>query len=480
MIQFDARLRRAFRAHTIALMLLAQPALIGLGPRPASAAPPANDNFLNAAVIGPAALPYTATEVITEATTEGGEPFPCAYSYQSVWFKFTPSHDGWLAAGGSGTFAGVSAYADSGGGGFFTLAFLACSNSGPGGQAQFLGHAGSTYYLQALAQCCFVSGSLTVTLQEVPAPAPHADFYFYPGDPSVYDLVQYYDQSYDPGGQPIQSRMYEFGDGTRDSTCCPQHRFAADGDYSVKLTITTLDGRSASVTHPISVRTHDVAISDFKVPQSASVGQSRSITVSVTNTRYPEMVHIELQRSTPGPFFGFVTIGTSDQLVQVRGKNRSTDFQFTYTFTPDDGAIGKVTFRASAALQGSRDALAADNEAISPPVRVNKGIIAMAPGTEVFDGTSDDTSEPLRILANPARAGADLSIRLALPEAGRANVQVLDLAGRVVTSRDLGSLAAGVHDARVAWQTRPTPGIYWVRFTLSGHVPHTVRVAVLD
>jgi hypothetical protein len=325
-----------------------------------------------------------------------------------------------------------------------------------------------------------VSGSLTLTLREVAAPAPHADFYFYPNDPSTFDMVQFYDQSYDPGGQPIQSRVYDFGDGTRDSTYCPQHRFAADGDYSVQLTITTLDGRSAFATHPISVRTHDVAISDFKVPQSASVGQSKSITVSVGSTRYSEMVHVELQKSAAGPFFNFVTIGTSDQLVLARGGHRSTDFHFSYTFTPDDGTLGKVTFRALATLQGARDAFGADNEAISPPVRVNKGIIAMAPGTEVFDSGSADMSEPLRILSNPARAGADLSIRLALPEAGEASVQVLDIAGRVVTSRDLGSLAAGVHDARVAWQTRPTPGIYWVRFTQPGHAPHTVHVAVLD
>jgi hypothetical protein len=145
MIQPAARLRRKSHAYAIALALLALSALTGLGPRAANAAPPANDNFLNAASINPAALPFSGTVDITEATIEGGEPFPCAFSYQTVWFKFTPSHDSWLAAGGSGTFANVSAYADSGGGGFFTLSFLACSSSGPSGQAQFLGHAGSTY-----------------------------------------------------------------------------------------------------------------------------------------------------------------------------------------------------------------------------------------------------------------------------------------------------------------------------------------------
>src|SRR5262249_33975377 len=133
-------------------------------------------------------------------------------------------------------------------------------------------------------------------------------------------------------------------------------RFPADGDYVVTLTATTADGRSGTASQTIHVRTHDVAVSGFKVPQSASVGQTKPITVSIKNTRYPETVQVELAKSEPG-FFGFRTIGLLTQLVVPKGGNKSTDFDFSYTFTPEDAAIGKVTFRASAQLTEANDAL---------------------------------------------------------------------------------------------------------------------------
>jgi hypothetical protein len=57
--------------------------------------------------------------------------------------------------------------------------------------------------------------------------------------------------------------------------------------------------------------------------------------------------------------------------VPVRQANRTTAFSFDYTFTSDDWSIGKVTFWAVAWLQNARDALPADNEAISAPTKVN-------------------------------------------------------------------------------------------------------------
>jgi len=64
-------------------------------------------------------------------------------------------------------------------------------------------------------------------------------------------------------------------------------------------------------------------------------------------------------------------IGSLRQVVPVRGGNRTTVFAFSYTFTSADAALGKVTFKAVANLQNARDALPADNEAISPPTKVS-------------------------------------------------------------------------------------------------------------
>src|SRR5262249_41835902 len=102
------------------------------------------------------------------------------------------------------------------------------------------------------------------------------------------------------------------------------------------------------------------------------------------------------------------------------------------------------------------------------------------PELEVNSAAGGAEFGPVGVSPNPARAGADLAIRLALPEAGEASVQVLDVAGRVMASRDLGRLDAGVHAARVAWRQRPAPGIYWVRIAQSGQVSRTLRVAVLE
>jgi hypothetical protein len=115
------------------------------------------------------------------------------------------------------------------------------------------------------------------------------------------------------------------------------------------------------------VRTHDVSIAKMSVPQSASAGQNRSIVVGLSNRRYAETVRIDLFRSTAT---GFVQFASSTQSVPVRSGNKTSDFAFNYTFTEDDKAVGKVTFRAVATIVGARDALPADNEGISLPTKV--------------------------------------------------------------------------------------------------------------
>jgi hypothetical protein len=259
------------------------------------------------------------------------------------------------------------------------------------------------------------------------------------------------------------------------------HHFTADGDYVVTLTVTTADGRSGSGSTTVHVRTHDVAVSGFKVPQSASAGQTKQITVSIKNTRYPETVQVELSKSVPGPFFGFQTIGTLTQLVLPKGGNKSTDFSFSYTFTPDDAVIGKVTLRASAQLTTASDALPGDNIAISDLIRVNgPSGRASAAGLEVNATAGDIEFGPQAVTPNPVRAGSDLGVRLGMPEAGEVTVEALDLAGRIVASSPLGVLDAGVHDVRLVWHEHPAPGIYWVRATQAGRASRAVRVAVID
>ena len=203
---------------------------------------------------------------------------------------------------------------------------------------------------------------------DINTPPPSADFYPNPDNPSSYDSIYFENRSQDPACYYCgMSAYWDFGDGTTSTDWSPSHQYAAEGDYTVSLTVTTQDGRTASTTRTLQVRTHDVAITRFTVPQSAKAGQTRSVTVDINNTRYPEQVEVQLFKSTPG---GWQWVGTLQQYVPVRPSNRTTRFEFSYTFTAEDALLGRINFRAVATIVNARDALPANNEAISLPTKV--------------------------------------------------------------------------------------------------------------
>src|SRR5438128_1801716 len=325
-----------------------------------------NDAFANATVIS--ALPFSDAVDITAATTEAGEPTTpsCAAPYggigSSAWYRFTPAETGSISANAfnSGFSTVVAAYT---GTSVTGLTEVGCGVFG--NRSAFRALANTTYYFQ-VGGLFGQTGSLQFHLEVTPPPV--ANFGFFPFDASTFDVVQFFDQSFDPGGVGFAPQAWTFGDGTT-GTGNPTHRFAADGDYSVQLTVTTLDGRTAVAAQPVHVRTHDVAVTKFATPNAASSGQTRRIVVSVNSKRYTESVQVQLFSSVPG---GFQQFGSLTQSVPMNPKNGTTDFAFSYTFTADDAQIGKVTFRAVAVISGARDALPADNEAIGPPTKVSR------------------------------------------------------------------------------------------------------------
>jgi hypothetical protein len=66
----------------------------------------------------------------------------------------------------------------------------------------------------------------------------------------------------------------------------------------------------------------------------------------------------------------WVRVGVLTQLVQARA-NRTTPFEFNYTFTPEDAQVGKVSFRAVSRIVNRRDAAPLDNEATGLPTKVH-------------------------------------------------------------------------------------------------------------
>jgi PKD domain len=322
--------------------------------------PPPNDNFVDATAIN--SLPFSDTANLLAATVEPNEPSLCNNTPTgTVWYSFTPSVSESVMATING--GAVAAYTGSS---LTNLTSQGCQFSNQ--PLTFHVNQGVTYNFQVGSFCC--SGLTQFQLQV--APPPVASFSFFPSDPSIFDTIQFQNTSFDPAFAGFSSAAWSFGDGTSATGLFPTHRYAADGDYTVRMTVTTVDGRTASASQVVHVHTDDVAITKFAVPQAASVGQTRSISVGISNARYPETVQVTLLKSMPGSFFNFQTVGTLTQSVPVLPGNRTTPFSFNYTFTHDDGVAGTVTFEVGADIIGARDANTANNTVIALPTTVNR------------------------------------------------------------------------------------------------------------
>lgn len=328
---------------------------------------PPNDEFAAAKPIQ--SLPYTDVVDLTWASSSVNDPQPsCVFgdSLSNVWYRFTtPATESVMVSvqGLSGLPVAVAAYTGTPG----NLVEVNCGSQFGGGAPTFRANAGTTYYFQAGSNFFDHQGDLSFHLDV--APPPEAAIAFSPSDPSAFDDVQFLDVSQDPAAVGVSAWAWDFGDGTHETGFAARHRFARDGSYTVRLSITTSDGRTASTTQVVQVRTHDVAIGRFQVPNTGQTGKTRRITVGVGTRRYAENVQVQLLRSTPT---GFEVVGTLNQAVPVGARNRTTEFAFTYTFTEEDARIGKVTFKTVATIQGARDALPADNELIAPSTRVTR------------------------------------------------------------------------------------------------------------
>jgi hypothetical protein len=370
-------MKRKILMAAVFVLALAVAVFVAEAPAPVLAAPdqgmmfesplaPPNDDFVDATVIP--GLPFSTYVDTGSATTETGEPNPsCAYGPigKTVWYRFTPTQTGSVTVNVSTSempWNPITAVYT--GSGLTSLSEVDCGMSYHSSSA-FKAYASTPYYIQVGG----INGSsdlLGVQVRVAPEPTAWIS-YFYPWEPSVYDDIYFYGSG-DPGAGRIESYTWDLGDGTIATGQSVQHRYAADGDYPVKFTVITNDGRTASASQQISVRTRDVAITKFSTPQTAKAGQTRQLSIGVVNKQETVEVSVNVYKSTP---YGFEFVGTSHQSVHARSGNRTTEFTLNYTFTNGDASIGKVTFKAHASILNGRDALPADNEAISSPTRVN-------------------------------------------------------------------------------------------------------------
>jgi hypothetical protein len=327
--------------------------------------PPANDDFADATPIS--TVPATAETRLGAATAEPGEPDPSCTTRTgspSAWFAFTaPRTESISLKEAGGDYDAILAVytGDSLGG----LTEVRCV---PYGLRVLTVTAGRTYHVQVVNPSPEAIPTV-VALAVAPSLKPYLNYS--PAGPSTLDTIAFAEQTYDEAGAEITRAEWDFGDGATATGRNVQHRFAADGDYSVRLSVTAADGRTGTVTRTVAVRTHDVRIAAFTVPTRGRTDQTKSITVAVGNQRLPENATVTLYKGGPG---GFVEIARATQYVPAR-PDRTVAFPFNYTFTPEDAAVGRVVFRAVVTLaEGVRDARTVDNEATAPATTVYAAI----------------------------------------------------------------------------------------------------------
>lgn len=82
-------------------------------------------------------------------------------------------------------------------------------------------------------------------------PKPEAEFTYSPSNPTVYDTIDFVDQSSDD--DYIASWSWDFGDGTTSTSQNPSHKYTQKGSHEVSLTVTDNDGAEGIKTHTIVV-----------------------------------------------------------------------------------------------------------------------------------------------------------------------------------------------------------------------------------
>ncbi|NOT33095.1 MAG: T9SS type A sorting domain-containing protein [Candidatus Eisenbacteria bacterium] len=180
---------------------------------------------------------------------------------------------------------------------------------------------------------------------------------------------------------------------------------------------------------------------------------------------------------------GQMTIAANGSYVgsSTASNGESGPISGTYSITPQ----GVVTRAGSSTIRGALDAgktvlVGTDIWATTSP-----GTTELLIATKMAIGaTSDVPSEAALSFAldpvrpNPSRAST-LTFRLALPGTAPAQLELLDVSGRRVAEREVGSLGAGRHTVALGAGLQLAPGVYMARLRAGSSV-RVARVVVLD
>ncbi len=172
--------------------------------------PPENDDFADAEVIS--VIPFSTSQSTVEATVEESDPDTCTGRYKSIWYVYTPSENTSLTISAN-TYdyysVTLSVYRLESEG----LVQLSCGSYYQVTTVQGM-TAGATYYVELMATISYpwqTYDGNNVSIDIYPTPLPEAYFSYWPGDPSIYDHIQFNNDSYDPAGIGFESCSWDFG-----------------------------------------------------------------------------------------------------------------------------------------------------------------------------------------------------------------------------------------------------------------------------
>ncbi|SFR29297.1 PKD domain-containing protein [Lentzea waywayandensis] len=295
----------------------------------------ANDDRASASVTG---FPATFEGDLRRASSEPDELRSACEpeAVQSVWYRYTADRARFVHLARTQNYGfTVSAFRAG------DLSEVDCASARVNNGAVFAVAAGESYLIRVAAEEAN-AGYFKMAFGNAPAIRPS---FSAPTDPSAYNDISFTPYAGDPLGMDLATGEIQFGDGTsapitgRDTI---KHRYAKDGEYNVRVTGSTKDGRSGTTERVLKVETHDVTLSGFSVPSTARAGETKRLKVSVgNNTRFDEEVTVRLEAESGD-------IGSLTQRVAAAGK---VEFPFAYTFTADDVARGTVTFKVAGNLR---------------------------------------------------------------------------------------------------------------------------------
>ncbi len=180
--------------------------------------------------------------------------------------------------------------------------------------------------------------SITVTNR----PPRVISFQFSPVPATDGDRVAFTSQAVDDDGTVV-NWLWDFGDGTKAETAVPSHRFSADGDYSVAVTVTDNDGtRSAPLSKTVTIANAAPVATFTTARASCPHGIAFDATSSYDPSPNGMLVHLawDFGDGTTCPGTADACDGTDRTRVQ-HCYSASGTYTVTLVVIDDEGAIGR-------------------------------------------------------------------------------------------------------------------------------------------